>query len=248
VGKIISTKKSHEYKIEKFVFKKFNSKRDEKKVDLTSIFAPKSETKVPNESGEELQNDKTKELLEKIDELSSQVVEYQMKLEEQKKEFERELIKAKDEGYKEGVKDIKKENENEIEELKLQYLSSITKLQELDLAISEKLSTIEEELIETSIIISKKVIKKEVEEDSASVAKSIASYLLSSLKDELDIKVLVNPLDYESLLDGKLKEGIEIVSDSSVERGGVVILSPKKNIDGTIATRFKKTLQLIKES
>ena len=251
MGKIISSKKSNDYKIEKFVFKKFGGNVTNKKVDLSSIFATSKKKEKDTENQQQINihhEEKNQELLNKIDELSSQVVEFQMQLEEEKKSFEAKLIKAKDESYKEGLKDAKEQNEQEIEELKIQYLSSITKLQELDLEIVEKLTSIEEELIETSIIIANKVIKKEVEENSSSVAKSIAEYLISSLKDEISVKILVNPADFENISNTNLKASAKIIADSSVERGGVIILSPKKNIDGTIATRFKKTLQLIKES
>jgi len=247
VGKIITKDLTHKYKIEKFVFKQYKPK-SAKKADLSSIFKPSKVEKHIEDKSEQQDDSKVKELLLKIEELSSQIVNLQMQLEEKEKEHQKELIKVKDEAYQKGIKDTKEANENEIEELKIQYLSSATKLGELELAIKDKFSKIEEELIETSIIIANKVIKKEVEENSALVAKSIAKYLLSSLKDELDIKILVNPVDYEEVLKQEAKEGITVVSDSSIQRGGVVIQSPKKNLDGTISTRFKKTLQLIKES
>ena len=247
MGKIISTDSSHNYKIEKFIFKQYKDE-SAKKVDLSSIFNQQNKEHQKEQLPQQNDDSKTKELLSKIEELSSQVVNLQMQLEEKEKEYQKELIKVKDEAYQNGVKDTKEANENEIEELKIQYLSSTTKLQELELAIKDKFSKIEEELIETSIIIANKVIKKEVEENSALVAKAITKYLLSTLKDKLNIKILVNPVDYEEVLNQEAKEGITVVADSSIQRGGVVILSPQKNLDGTISTRFKKTLQLIKES
>ena len=247
MGKIITNSANHEYKIEKFVFKQFKDEKT-KKVDLSSIFNTSSDEKISSELPQQKDDSKTNELLSKVEELSSQVVNLQMQLEEKEKEHQKELIKVKDEAYQDGIKDAKEANESEIEELKIQYLSSTTKLQELELAIKEKIPKIEEELIETSIIIANKVIKKEVEENSSLVAKSITKYLLSSLEDELNIKILVNPVDYEEVLNQESKDGITVVSDSSIQRGGVVVLSPQKNLDGTISTRFKKTLQLIKES
>ncbi len=247
MGKIITNGANHEYKIEKFVFKQFKDE-SKKKVDLSSIFNTTKDEEVSDVLPQQSDDSKTKELLLKVEELSSQVVNLQMQLEEKEKDHQKELLKVKDEAYQQGVKDTQEADANEIEELKIQYLSSTTKLQELELAIKEKLSHIEEELIETSIIIANKVIKKEIEENSSLVAKSITKYLLSSLKDELNIKILVNPADYEEILNQEAKNGITIVSDSSIQRGGVVILSPQKNLDGTISTRFKKTLQLIKES
>ncbi len=250
MGKIIPKEESSKYKIEKFVFKQFSQNKP-KKVDLDSIFkkAKKDKQSIDKDLSKKDEDDtkKYKELLEKIDTLSSQVVELELKLQEEQKNHQKELLKVKDEAYKQGVKDAKEQNLEQLEELKLQYLSSATKLGELELAIKEKLDSFEEELIETSIIIAKKVIKKEVEEDSSLVAKSIVKYLMESLKEDLDIEILVNPKDYEEVLKD-MKKGIKVVSDSSIELGGAVLLSPKKNIDGTIKTRFEKILQLIKES
>ncbi len=246
MSKIIHDSKSNQHNIEKFVFKQYK-KENSKKVDLSSIFNNKN-----NKESEEIKNPKeennNKELFQRIEELSSQVVNLQMQREEDKKLHQQELIKVKDESYTQGVKDTKEANESEIEALKIQYLSATTKLQELEIQIKQRLSEIEEELIETSIIIAQKVIKKEIEENSNLVAKSIVKYLVSSIKDELDVRVLVNPIDYEEVLNQGLNKNIKVISDNSIQRGGVVILSPKKNIDGTISTRFKKTLQLIKES
>jgi len=244
VSKIISSKNIKDYKIEKF---SFNSHSDSKKADVSSFFSPehKEEEKKPQE---EKQSSNCEELLLKVEELTSEIVSLQMDMEEQKKDFEKKLIKVKEESYKEGIQEATTNLQNEIEDLKVQYISSITNLQELEFEIKEKLSQFEEELIETSIIISSKVINKEVEENSSHIAKSIAKYLLNDIKDELEIKLLVNPVDYDEIIKENLKDGLKVISDKSIKRGGVVLLSKEKNLDGTIETRFKKTLQLIKES
>jgi len=250
VSKIISSDQLEKYDIKKFQFGSVKKQKEKKIEDASSVFL----TKVAKDHQKEVEDDKEKDkkefekLLKKVDDLTGEVVSLQMALEEQKKEYEKKLIQAKEDGYKEGVKDTQESLQNEIEEIKVQYISSITSLQELDLEIKEKLKTFEEELIETSIIIATKVIKKEVEEHSSEIAKSIANYLLSDIKDDLEIKLLVNPIDYEELLKESIKDGVKVVSDNSIKPGGVVILSKEKNLDGTIETRLKKTLQLIKES
>jgi len=251
VSKIISSDKVSEYKIEKFNFGKF-SKKDTPSVQKgVSVFAKHTAKSDDPSTAEDKSDEKLQEyeeLLRKIDTLTDEVVSLQMKLEEEDKKHAQELQKVKDEAYQQGIKDAQDSLSQEIEDLKVQYISSITSLQELELQIKEKLKTFEEELIETSIIIATKVIKKEVEEHSSEIAKSIARYLLSDIEDDVEVKLSVNPKDYEELIKENLKENIKIVADSAIKEGGVILLSKDKNLDGTIETRFKKTLQLIKES
>jgi len=248
VSKIISSDKVAEYNIQKFEFGSTQHKNTVKTSDAFSVFSKKEEVTIEEQKEDVKKDDEYKKLLEKVDALTSEVVSLQMKLENQEKEFEQRLIKEKDEAYNQGVKDTQTAQQDEIDNLKVQYISSITALQELELEIKEKLKAFEEELIETSIIIAKKVIKKEVEENSSKIAVSIARYLLNDIKDDIEVRLLVSPKDYEELLRENLKENIKIVSDNSVKEGGVILLSKEKNLDGTIESRFKKTLQLIKES
>jgi len=251
VSKIISSDKVSEYKIEKFQFGNFTKSSEPTIKKDVSIFSKTSSNKEENILEEEKSGEVDKDyeaLLKKIDALTEEVVSLQMKLEEQEQKHAQELQKVKDEAYAQGVKDAQASQQEELEELKVQYISSITALQEKEIEIKERLNSFEEELIETSIIIATKVIKKEVEENSSKIAKSIASYLLDDIKDDVEVKLLVNPKDYEELLKDNMKENIKIVADNSIKEGGVVLLSKDKNLDGTIETRFKKTLQLIKES
>jgi len=249
VSKIISSDKVDSYNIQKFHFGSLSKEKTQKVEDAISVFKSDDKEKPPKQTTIKDDTDKNyEELLQKIDTLTSEVVSLQMKLEEQEKEHQQELVKVKDEAYEKGVKDAQNSLQEELEEIKVQYISSVTALQELDIQIRDKIKTFEEELIETSIIIATKVIKKEVEENSSEIAKSIARFLLQDVKDDLEVKLLVSPKDYEELLKESLKENVKIVADNSIKEGGVVLLSKDKNLDGTIETRFKKTLQLIKES
>ncbi len=202
---------------------------------------------IEDESENESQINQNIELLTKIEELTNQVVSLEMELEEKDKEYEQKLKESEEIAFQKGVKETKETYENQIEELKMQYISSITNLQEISFAIDEKLKKLEEELIETSIIISKKVILKELEKSSSKIAYTIATHLLDEIKEDMDIKILVNPMDYQDIKREEFNKNVKIVPDKNISKGGVIILSPKKNIDGTIKTRLKKTLQLIKE-
>jgi len=211
VSKIIPSDKAKEHKIEKFSFGTVSKKDEVEKLESgISIFAKKEKISQAKEL-EKTPDKDYEDLLKKIDALTEEVVSLQMQLEKQEKEHAQELIKVKDESYEQGVKDAQKAQQDEIENLKVQYISSVTALQELELEIKEKLNSFEEELIETSIIIATKVIKKEVEENSSKIAKSIANYLLDDIKEDTEVKLLVNPKDYDELLKDSLRENIKVV-------------------------------------
>ena len=251
MGKIISSDKAAEYKIEKF---EFGDAFASTKNDLTvkNIFSQSSTDDMIEKKNDDIpitkDNEEFENLLKKVDSLTSEVASLQMKIEEQKKEFEKQLLEEKEKSYHDGVRETTESLQSEVEDLKVQYISSVTNLQELELDIKDKLKQFEEELIETSIIIAQKVIKKEVEENSSKIAVSISKYLLSDIKESVQVKLLVNPLDFDELLNSNLKDNVKVMSDNSIKRGGVVIMTDKQNIDGTVETRYKKTLQLIKES
>ena len=262
MGKIINQNEISKHNIEKFTFnviesndeikenifhlKEIDERVEEKKKVEKEI---QKEAAISHERDEEAEiKKKNIELLTQIESLTNKVVSLEMQLEEQKNEYEIKLKEIEQRAFQKGIEEAKNNYENELEELKIQYISSITNLQEIGIEIDKILKKLEEELIETSIIIAKKVILKELEENSYKVAKSIALYLLEDIREDLEIKLLVNPIDYQILKDEKMGDNIKLIADSNIEKGGVVILSPKKNIDGTIKTRLKRTLQLIKDS
>lgn len=250
MGKVISATSS-EYKIEKFEFKSLDSKDENEYKDITSIFnSSSSEDNLEEKAKEiiEVENCGNEELLKKIDELSSEVITLQMQLESSSKEHEKELIKERENSYQEGVKQTIDDSIGEVEDLKIQYISTITKLQESGIEIQSKLDNIEEELVETSIAIAKKVLIKELEENSVGVAKAVSNHLLNEVRDVSSVRLVVNPVDYDDIMQSFEPNGLSISKDSSITKGGVMLYNESKNIDATVETRFKRALALIKES
>ena len=104
-------------------------------------------------------------------------------------------------------------------------------------------------VIEEKLDIAKEVITKEVSEESAKVAASIAKELLKSMSGNLDVIIKVNPADFEFLNNlAKGKENIKIKSDDAIAKGGVVIISENGNIDGSIMSRYKLLKQSVIEN
>jgi len=134
------------------------------------------------------------------------------------------------------------------DELKTQLLRSITLLDEKVHSLDLYLQEIKSSLIESATHIAKKVIKKEIDENSHIVAKNIASSFLNELKEATEIKLKVNPQDATYLSQHFSGEkNIKIEPDDAINKGGIIILSDIGNIDGKIQTRVEKAISLIKQ-
>jgi len=90
------------------------------------------------------------------------------------------------------------------------------------------------------------VILKEVKHSSSEIASELSKNLMEELKDAKNIKLKVNPKDYDALKEIYSSiENIRVDSDSAITEGGVVILSDVGNLDGNIYTRLDKVKNLI---
>ena len=102
----------------------------------------------------------------------------------------------------------------------------------------------ETKLLKTSISIAQKIISIEVGENSALIAKQTITHLLHKIKTATKIKIHLNPKDYEILRnDLNLENFIELVEDSNVTMGGVVIASDLGNFDGNIESKVNSMLE-----
>lgn len=199
---------------------------------------------------EEPSNQFIEELLKKSDELSSNIIKLQMQIEKQEDEFNNRLKadveRESQEAYQKGYDKAKEELTNSLEEIKTKYLNSINILEQQEKSTDEYLKKIEMELSSTAVEIAKEVILKEVKIASSEIAISLSKNLLEELKDAKNIKLKVNPKDYESLKETYATiENIKVDSDVSITEGGVVILSDVGNLDGSLSVRLEKVKNLI---
>lgn len=248
MSNIIDPKKSKNINVQKYQFGKLDIKEKEVNTFSSELFKESvNEKKI--ETKQEEQTSPPYELLEKIETLTSQIVTLQMEQQEQKKEFanklEAEKISQFEDGKNEGIKETQEIFANENDDLKNQLIRSITLLDEQKNILDEVFKNIEEDLVESAILIAKKVIKKEIEMDSEKVAKSIASALIDTLKSVGKLTIKVNPNDFKEISEHFNQDSIKIQEDEAISRGGVVILSDSTNIDGTISSRLNKAIELI---
>ena len=256
MGQIINSEEEQKGKVEKFSFDRLDVDEADIVASETNPFASMTEeAEIPvAESGqheEVLTSDERKALMEKIDQLTSDVVRLQMEQEKMQKAHEEALEAAKAEAYEQGkqeaIETFQQEQNEAFEELKSQYIRSITLLDEQKHALDQTLSQLEESLLESAFLIAKKVIVKEVDKHSAEIATDIAHFLLKNIKESSDVTLKVNPEDF-GFVSSQLKETlIKIESDEAIQKGGVVIVGGEENIDGNILTRYKQALQFLQK-
>jgi flagellar assembly protein FliH len=259
MANIINPDEKQNKSIQKFSFAKLDIDTDDIIGYEENPFLPQNHP-AEEETGEEketipphsvLDAKERETLLEKIDQLTSDVVRLQMDLEKIEQEHNQELEKAREEAFEEGKKEaletIQSEMHEEIENLKSQYIRSITQLDEKSHIFDQTLQKLEEELLESAFMLAKKVILKEVEKHSAQIAVEIARFLLKNVQESSEVTLKVNPEDF-TYISSQFKETlIKIEADEAIQKGGVVLMGGDENIDGTILTRYRQALQFLQK-
>ncbi len=207
--------------------------------------AVESDTDIPHK-----ETGLTEEMLKKVDELSGELVKTQMMLEKQEEEYRARLESARQEGYDEGFEAGRQacmaDIDKELEEMRHRLQESIDALAQSRDHLVKKVDTIEEELIETALDLAKQVVVKEIEKDSKEVALRLARLLLDEIKEAANITMKVNPEDYDYLKQHlEARDGVTIVPDAAVGKGGVVLLSDAGNIDANIMQRFERIKEAV---
>jgi len=184
-------------------------------------------------------------LMQKTDDMSSNFIKLQMKLEAKEEEYENELKKAKEETFAEGMKAGEAKALEDIDKnlnMKLTLLEeSITKLDTSAQEFSSALEGIKNELVVAALDISKEVLKVELSENSAEVAKLLSDELIKELQSASNIELKVNPKDHAAVLEHLSSlQNVKVLPDSAVSEGGVIVMSDVGNIDAQISKRFQR--------
>ena len=184
-------------------------------------------------------------LMQKTDEMSSNFIKLQMKLEAKDEEHRVALEKVKEESYAEGLQEgLKQAAQNEESSLKnklAQFSSSIVTLENSAKEFESALEGIKGELITAALDIAQEVVGAEVKINSDNIANVLGNELIKELQSASKITLRVNPKNHGFISEqvGNL-EHIEIVSDSAVSEGGVIAISDAGNIDAQISKRFQR--------
>ena len=184
-------------------------------------------------------------LMQKTDEMSSNFIKLQMKLEAKEDEYKVKLQKVKEEAFSEGIeegrKKVAQEEKVNIANGLAQFSSSVSTLDKSAKDFDSALEVIKGELIVAALDISKEVIEKELSQNSQEVAKALGDKLIEELQGASKITLRINPKDYTEISKQvDLLSHVEVISDNAVSEGGVVAISDVGNIDSQISKRFEK--------
>ena len=250
MASIITSDSIEKHNVDKYSFKVIAlgaGSDDKKEQEYTPENNPKARaTDVDSSALSQSSKDSLIEsLMQKTDEMSSNFIKLQMKLEAKEEEFANELKKAKEEAFAEGMKAGEAKAMEEIDKnlnTKLTLLEeSIQKLDKSSQEFSAALAGIKNELVVAALDISKEVIKIELSENSAEVAKVLSDELIKELQSAEQIEIRVNPKDHAAVSEHLASlENIKILSDSAVSEGGVIVTSDAGNIDAQISKRFER--------
>lgn len=184
-------------------------------------------------------------LMKKTDDMSSNFIKLQMKLEDKDEEHKVEIQKAREEAYAEGFKAANQQasqnNEASVVNGLAQFSSSVATLEASAKSFDKALEEIKKELMSAALDIAKEVINKELNSNSAEIAKALSNDLIKDLQSASKITLKVNPKDHGAISEsvGKM-EHVQVISDSAVSQGGVIAISDAGNIDAQIAKRFER--------
>ncbi len=203
---------------------------------------------VKNEISTDKKDELVESLLKKTDEMSSNFIKMQMKLESKDDMHKLEIEKVKktsfDEGYESGKSEAIASSENIYNDAITHLQNSIKSLDDASSDFSSALEAMKADIFNAALDIAKEVIYSEISENSKNIALSLAQNLMNELKEASHIKLKVNPNDH-GFIDEKLgsTKNIEIISDSAVERGGVVAMSDIANLEDDVLKRYEKVKQ-----
>lgn len=184
-------------------------------------------------------------LMKKTDEMSSNFIKLQMKLETKEEEFALELQRVKESSFAEGVEvgkeQSKNENEDNVTSGLAQFSSSVITLEKSAKEFEIALENIKSELISAALDISKEVVNIELGTNSNAIAQTLSEELIKELQSASKVTLKVNPKNHGFISQqvGSLEQ-VEIVSDSAVSEGGVIAISDAGNIDAQISKRFER--------
>ncbi|MBV5321900.1 MAG: flagellar assembly protein FliH [Sulfuricurvum sp.] len=203
---------------------------------------------VPERRKEETKSSKDElieSLMKKADEMSSNVIKMQMRLESLQEEHSIVLEEAKkvsfSEGVEAGVAQEKTQNEGKSANSHDQLAQSVKTLENAAAEFVIALGSIQKELTHTALDIAKEVIGIETAEHSSKIAAKLSNDLIEELKDASKITLRVNPADHGFISEkvGSLSH-VEVLSDRAISAGGVVAISDAGNIDSEIKKRYER--------
>ncbi len=150
---------------------------------------------------------------------------------------------AAKEGYEDGIKQAK----SDVEEVKNAIADFMNAKQDV-------LDYLAPNIMEISIDIAKKIIKREIEQDPSIILDNISSILKQLSKEEAKITLKVNPIQVpllkseisDMMSNAGLDSKVMIVPDENIMEGGCMVTTTNGVIDATIETQLSVISEALK--
>jgi flagellar assembly protein FliH len=151
---------------------------------------------------------------------------------------------AYERGFSEGERAGKEVGEKSLEAILKQYAKG---LEELNNLRKEIFTTSEREVLHLALEIARKVVRREVSVDEELIL-TLVKVALNRLTEQTAITVRINPKDYQSIQRhraahssaGTVNEGVKLLEDPSISRGGYLIETESGIIDARIEEQLRE--------
>lgn len=166
---------------------------------------------------------------------------------------DKEFAKAQEEGHKQGFDAGYQEGSDKFINDFSNNISSLNALCNASFQVkSEIITSAQNDIIEMALLIAQKVTQIEFDKDSTAF-KKMAKKAISLLKEQEDIKIVVNPklIDYAKELSDELPnvfqnlDKIKIIKDKTVSADGVLVESLDSRIDARLSTEIEKIARIL---
>ncbi len=248
---LITNEKLKKHSVDKYNFKVLSlGGHDEEQEVMKSFTSDENPNRRESDIDASAMSKSSKEaliesLMQKTDEMSSNFIKLQMKLEDKEQEYKKQLQETKEEafnaGIEEGIKKVAEDKESDAANGLAQFSSSVATLEQSAKDFEKALEGIKDGLITAALDIAQEVVSAEVSQNSQDIAKVLGDGLIEELQGATKITLKVNPKDH-----GKISQHvgtmdhITVVSDGAVSEGGVIAISDVGNIDAQISKRFER--------
>lgn len=159
-----------------------------------------------------------------------------------------EAISIKESAQKEGYEDGLNQAKADIDEVRNSIGAFLNAKQEV-------FDYVAPNIMEISLDIAKKIIKKEIQQDSNLIMENISELLRGLSKEETKITLRVNPMQVsivkanvpEMLTNIGLEAKILVVPDETIMEGGCMVTTTNGVIDATIETQLSVISEALRE-
>lgn len=155
---------------------------------------------------------------------------------------------AYEEGYQAGLR--------ELDAGKAMLNQRLEELEgELRRQVMEHWAEMEPEILQLAVEIARKIIRYEIDENKSIILTTVKAGI-EQLRERRELKLRVNPADYEFVREHKEEitesydgvRSVEVVQDRRVESGGCIVESANGHLDGRTETQIKEVERALLEA